>query len=380
MAAGHVRSGRDHRHYTVILGVFANSGQADPVTLAQVFWSRDTSQRQPSSFFVTAERALSIGADFTDFGSDIAALRKRLSAQGHGVHDHFTDYGVRTRRLLGIQSEQALDLFHQTISMKSVGNLTDFVRQHMLEAAPDLDGRIEKLIGYFDDLTRAHEAVAAARAQLAQLDPLLDQCGQHDRLATRISEARRVRDAVRYWLAECRVELADADLLRLTREIEVCDDVISALESEVGRRRGDERALAVELAGAGGGRVVDLEGEISTETATREERHGRVLRYAALARDAGLPAADDPVGFAHAAERAQVRRVEVDDDLAVIGGRISEATFERRQAQLDGDHVRDELQGIQGRASNIDARSLALRATLATASAGAKRTCPSSAS
>lgn len=162
MAAGHVRSGRDHRHYTVILGVFANSGQADPVTLAQVFWSRDTSQRQPSSFFVTAERALSIGADFTDFGSDIAALRKRLSAQGHGVHDHFTDYGVRTRRLLGIQSEQALDLFHQTISMKSVGNLTDFVRQHMLEAAPDLDGRIEKLIGYFDDLTRAHEAVAAA--------------------------------------------------------------------------------------------------------------------------------------------------------------------------------------------------------------------------
>ena len=26
-----------------------------------------------------------------------------------------------------------MELFHQTVSMKSVGNLTDFVRDHMLE-------------------------------------------------------------------------------------------------------------------------------------------------------------------------------------------------------------------------------------------------------
>lgn len=36
-------------------------------------------------------------------------------------------------RALGIRSEQALNLFHQTVSMKAIGNLTDFVRAHMLE-------------------------------------------------------------------------------------------------------------------------------------------------------------------------------------------------------------------------------------------------------
>ncbi len=358
---------RDHRHYTVILGVFANSGQADDVTLAQVFWSRDSSQRQPNRFFVTAERALSIADDFTDFGTDVAALRRRLRSQGHAIHDHFTDYGVQARRLLGIQSEQALDLFHQTISMKSVGNLTDFVRQHMLEAAPDLDGRIESLIAHFDDLTRAHEAVAAARAQLAQLDPILEQCGQHDRLATRVREARAVRDAVRYWLAERRIEIADAELQRIARELDRCDDEIATVEAELRRRRGDERALEVELAGAGGGRVTDLEREIAAEEATREQRRTRGIRYADLARDAGLPRADDAAGFAHATERAQARRAEVDDDLAVVGGRINEAHFERRQAQIEGDQVRAELLGIQGRASNIDARSIALRSSLAKA-------------
>ena len=49
------------------------------------------------------------------------------------MHDGFPEYGKDFRRRLGIESEQAMELFHQTVSMKSVGNLTDFVREHMLE-------------------------------------------------------------------------------------------------------------------------------------------------------------------------------------------------------------------------------------------------------
>ena len=65
------------------------------------------------------------------------------------------------RDRLRIHSDQALELLHQTISMKSVGNLTEFVRQHMLEGA-DVGGRIDTLLRHFDDLTQAHEAVREA--------------------------------------------------------------------------------------------------------------------------------------------------------------------------------------------------------------------------
>ena len=64
-----------------------------------------------------------------------------------------------------------MDLFHQTVSMKSVGNLTDFVRGHMLEAFP-VEARIGALIAHFDDLNRAHQAVLKARTQIGQLTPL----------------------------------------------------------------------------------------------------------------------------------------------------------------------------------------------------------------
>jgi hypothetical protein len=88
-----------------------------------------------------------------------AGLRKRLRERAHvEVFDSFPPYGAAFRRRFGIAGEQALELFNQTVSMKSVGNLTDFVRQHMLEPF-DMSDRIEALIGHFADLDRAHQAV-----------------------------------------------------------------------------------------------------------------------------------------------------------------------------------------------------------------------------
>ena len=151
---------RDHRSYSVILGVFANEGYGEQVTIAQVFHQKDRSG-QPDRFFVTAPAALSIDPDFTDFGSDLKALRSRLRAGGADIDNTFPDYHRRVRRLLGIRSEQAMELFHQTVSMKSVGNLNDFVRDHMLEPV-DAAPKVKAIVDHFENLVKAHEAVRTA--------------------------------------------------------------------------------------------------------------------------------------------------------------------------------------------------------------------------
>ncbi|SDD21400.1 Putative exonuclease SbcCD, C subunit [Aquimonas voraii] len=152
---------RDASSYSVILGVFRNEGYDQAVTLAQVFWLKDPGG-PPARLFVAAERALGIAEDFSGFGSDITGLRKKLRARGGELFDGFPPYGAWFRRRFGIEHEQALELFHQTVSMKSVGNLTDFVRSHMLEPF-DVGSRIEALIRHFDDLDRAHQAVLKAK-------------------------------------------------------------------------------------------------------------------------------------------------------------------------------------------------------------------------
>jgi uncharacterized protein YPO0396 len=79
---------RDQHSFSVILGVFHNAGYDQTVTLAQVFWIKDT-HAQPARLFVCTERELAISRDFAGFGSEIAALRKRLRAGGAALFDSF---------------------------------------------------------------------------------------------------------------------------------------------------------------------------------------------------------------------------------------------------------------------------------------------------
>jgi hypothetical protein len=58
-------------------------------------------------------------------GGEIKDLRRRLRATPKTeVADTFPPYGDAFRRRFGIANPQALDLFHQTVSMKSVGDLS----------------------------------------------------------------------------------------------------------------------------------------------------------------------------------------------------------------------------------------------------------------
>ena len=153
---------RDTSHYSVILGVFAQRRLRQRVTLAQVFRARDLTQGQPDRFYrgrrrrhVDREGLLRLRHRSSP------ASRRKLRDLGARIYDTFPDYGRDFRRHLGIESEQAMDLFHQTVSMKAVDNLNDFVRAHMLEPF-DTKARIESLVEHFDNLTRAHDAVIRA--------------------------------------------------------------------------------------------------------------------------------------------------------------------------------------------------------------------------
>ena len=101
---------RDEKSLSVLLGVFYNAGYDQFVTLAQVFWLKE-GQGQPARFFVGAEKPLTIAGDFTEFGGDLSALKRRLRGIGAEIEDTFPKYGSWYRRRFGIENEQAMELF-----------------------------------------------------------------------------------------------------------------------------------------------------------------------------------------------------------------------------------------------------------------------------
>ena len=353
---------RDRNNYTVILGVFRNEGYDQTVTLAQVFWVGD-SQGQPERFFAAAEGDLSIASEFARFGSDINKLRKRLRGAGVEVFRTFPPYGAWFRRRFGIENEQALDLFHQTVSMKSVGNLTEFVRGHMLEPF-DVAPRIAALIEHFDDLSRAHEAVLRARRQIELLTPLVADCEGHTTLGAEVEELRQCREALRPFFAGLKRDLLDQRIARLAEEWSRQSAQIERSAERRDRERLDVEEIRRAIAENGGDRFERLAAEIRRLESERKARNAKAERYAELVRGVGeAPAADDAAFVdqrARLAEQAEALRT----DEARLQNDLVELEMDLRQGKQEHAASSAEIESLKARRSNIPRDQIAMRAAL----------------
>lgn len=356
---------RDHNSYSVILGVFYNAGYDQTVTLAQVFWMKEA-QGQPARFFLGAERELSIASDFAHFGSDIAQLRKKLRGSGAELHDSFPPYAAWFRRRFGIENDQALELFHQTVSMKSVGNLTDFVRSHMLEPF-EVGPRIQALISHFDDLNRAHLAVLKTRQQVELLTPLIADCQRHSSLVADIECLRTCRENLRPYFAGLKLDLIDKRLSTLAEDWERADAHVKKLEAvhETQGQQVDELKQAIN--DNGGDRLERLAAEIRKKEQLRDARKAKSGRYGELATVLGESLAPDAHAFAAQRAKYQGWREEARNRDADLQNMLTEHGVTFRQGKQEHDRQTAEIDSLKGRRSNIDDQQIQIRAAMCAA-------------
>ncbi len=353
---------RDRNSYSVILAVFHNAGYAQTVTLACVFWMKDP-QGQPSRFYLAAEKELSIANDLANFGADINRLRKNLRAAGAEVFDSFPPYGAWFRRRFGIENEQALDLFHQTVSMKSVGNLTDFVRGHMLEPF-DVESRIAALIAHFDDLDRAHEAVLKAKRQIALLTPLVADCDRYAELNAEVDVLRDARVWLRPYFATLKIELLDKRLANLAEEESKQQARVKVIEDTLADLRGGENDLRRQIADNGGDRLERLATDIEKLGQERDRRKEKAERYTELLKSLDEPAAGDADAFVARRGRIEALKRDCESREADLQNRITEDSVTLRQGREEHEKLSTEIASLKARESNIPSAQIRIRDAL----------------
>jgi len=354
---------RDHRQYSVILGVFSAGGSGAPVTVAQVFRGREDGT-QPERFFVVADGDLSIGADFDALsGSSLADLRSSLKARGAQVEESFPPYAKALLIRLGIPSEQALDLFHQTVSMKAVDDLNGFVRSHMLEPF-DVDRRVEDLISHFEHLTAAHDAVVRARHQLELLDPLIDTLDRHDGLVAELEAMAALEAALPEWFDDrlrslllAEIDQAQAESMALTATIAAR----TATAEGLGQRHTE---LSIQIAGAGGDRLAGIDAEVAQCERELPRRQEDRSRFDRLVSRVGLEPVVDLDGFAALRTQIGLRRAELEAAATAVETEWADLEQVRRSLEDEGAQLNEELRSLKGRRSNLPRRSTEIRAEL----------------
>ena len=353
---------RDLNSYSVILGVFHNQGYDQTVTLAQVFWMKEL-QGQPERFFVGAEKALSIKQDFAQFGSEITALRKRLRKNSCEVMDHFPQYGAWFRRRFGIDNDQALDLFHQTVSMKSVGNLTEFVRGHMLEPF-DVVPRIKALIEHFDDLNRAHEAVIKTRRQIEKLTPLIADCDLHQQQSHKVDVLRHSREALATYFAEKKRQLLEQRLQRLQLDFSRQQNKVEKLTRESEHQLHQQQELKQQIADNGGDRIERLQQEIRQQQSESERRLDKASRYRSLLEPLSMEAVDNADAFVQQQNTLQQKQAQLLQQQADFNNRLRETEFDFLRKKEEYKSLKQTISELKSRQSNIDQMQINIRQQL----------------
>lgn len=351
---------RDHNSFSVILGVFKNKGFLQEVTLAQVFWIKE-SQGQPERFYLVADSALSITGHFRDFGSDIGQLKKRLKKMSKvDVFKTFPKYGAAFRRRFGIENEQAMALFHQTVSMKSVGNLTDFVREHMLESF-EVAPRIETLIHHFDDLNRAHDAVLRAKNQIERLTPLVEDCKKQATLLDEKNQLRDCRETLTPFFAFHKRVLFKKRMTILMDEKERLGRKIQTLDIKRREQMGKRDELKQAIAENGGDRLERIRSDIDRLGREKEKRRNQAERYNKLALNLPLKTVTTPEDFHDNARKIRDQQQVLKREDADIQNKRTDIEVELRGKKSVHEELEQELLSLSMRKSNIHTQQIRIR-------------------
>ncbi|MGH8445895.1 MAG: ATP-binding protein [Solimonas sp.] len=354
---------RDERQYSVLLAHFHNAGYGLDVTLAQVWWLK-RGERNPERFYVVATGVLDIATDFGDFGGNIQALRKRLrSRKDVTIEDSFERYAERFRRELGLSNAQALELFYQTVSLKSIHDLTDFVRNHMLEptAADDV---VERLLGDFDNLNAAHDAVVKAERQITQLRPIVELGRRFEAERTELLALRGDRDALSAWFAAKGTELLGARIDELTLEIAKRGERCTRLADDIAHNRNKETELVIAMRDAGGGRLEAMAREAADAERIRDERRQAAERYRALTDQLQLPVAANDHAF-HGNRQASEKIVaELGEVRQQLDNQRIDLGVLLKESRLAHESVSQDIAALQSKKSNIERGLLELRTAL----------------
>ena len=277
----------DNNTYSVIIGNFHNEGYQEDVCLAQVFWIGK--EGKVDKLLVIGKMPLTIREHFSGF-ADINELRRKL--RNHEaidwIGDNFSQYSESFRRRFGMNSAKAVDLFYQTVSMKSVSSLTEFVREQMLERT-DVHEQITALLKRFDDLNRAHAAVVHAREQFQILKPLTEKCVDYQQVTKDIEQTEAMLEMVPGWFASQKLEL-------LGKASEETSTALARLALEQDRLGKEKTALESRLMGVlqdiennGGRRIEQIAEAISRHEQDKAVKRKEFDEYQTLAARCGLP-------------------------------------------------------------------------------------------
>lgn len=276
--------------YSVILAVFRNEERF--ITLAQIRWFVGSEMKRS---FVISHKELSIEKDFTPFDAN-GLWKKRLKQKypKYGTKElvEFFDspgkYAESMRRFFGMRSEKASILFSQTVGLKVLGNLDDFIRKNMLEET-NIEDEFLSLKEGFQSLVKAHNQILKAETQLELLNPIVEKEKEMQLLNRKRCELDELQNIIPIYFTARKQDLLEKEIEKQERELNDYDFKIKDSAEVIQQKEDDKTTLMIEIKqDEVGNQIAELDKRISSQTKEKERREVLLNKYNNLIRKISL--------------------------------------------------------------------------------------------
>lgn len=371
-AYGHASSDSDNRASTlflrgegrtlsVLLAYFQNSSNRHGFTIAQVLYSG--ADGKVEKIFCFAREEKDIATDFAGLKA-VDQIIPTLEARGFKTTKAFVQYQkwfIAESKMRG----KGMDIFNQTVAVKDIRSLTDFIRSHMLESH-DWKERIDGILNHFQQLSDAHQMLVSARDQLEALRPIAAAGTDYQNLKRQLDQRLRVERAADAFFRHRTVELFSQDrdakaaaLATVSRELEAVAAQIEQADDQIRRLQND-------VENAGGERLRAIPYLIQQKEADSKRRRERAERFRRVLVQIGAPdtLTGDEAAFQANADwlRQELgvteRRIE-DLEQSKLGTALHAHELNQQREQLEA-----EIRALSHRTSSLPENLQALRRSL----------------
>lgn len=267
-------------HISILLAVFYSEEIKRYATIAQVMWFNNGSLEK---FYLVGEKELTIRENFKHQG-DIKQFKKSLKGQeGIKIFDSFKEYIHEFIKNVGLRSEKALDLFNQIVAIKSIGNLKEFIREHMLEKH-DMNDRIEDLDKNYKNLNDSYNAILQARKQMQELIPIDEEAKKYEQIVEEILNIQGSIFVLPAFFSKEKITLLKENLAESKFNLSKMTDITGESGSELTRKREEERSLYATIENDSvGRRITELQKQLIDERRILNTKQTAHEKYRTLA-------------------------------------------------------------------------------------------------
>ncbi len=344
-------------HYTALLACFSNAAAGTVFTICQVLYLNNENAVEKVYAYCESERG--IVRDLGELGTG-SSIARTLKDRGFKTTSSYKEYFQWLQRKTGFLAK-AMDIFNQTVAVKDVQRLDDFIRQHMLERKP-WNERVGRLLTHFAELSEAHRMLVRVRQQDELLRPIVEAGRRYQLRIEELDLAKLRLSAIRYFFADRTVQLLEPMCSQWQQQIQNLNEDIVRLEKLQDRLRNEMARLELEIENAGGDRLRQLPGLIEQAEAIAKVKANYRARFESQLMTAGITVqVTSPDQFAKVRKESHARRVKLLEERQQKRSQESALQFEIGSLTRQLVEDRSEAEALEKRKGNLPESFIAVR-------------------